>query len=65
MCAIIAIFSNLIIMLFFNIPSLKDFVKQNKDSEAVNTEIRKIYNVETDTDLALIKINLIGPTIIS
>ena len=52
-------------MLFFNIPSLKDFVKQNKDSEAVNTEIRKIYNVETDTDLALIKINLIGPTIIS
>ena len=41
MSIINSLFSTIIILIFFNVPSLKDFVIKNKDEDAVDKEIKK------------------------
>ena len=55
MSIINSLFSTIIILIFFNVPSLKDFVIKTKDEDAVDKEIKKIYIFESDEDLKIIK----------
>ena len=55
MSIINSLFSTIIILIFFNVPSLKDFVIKTKDEDAVDKEIKKIYIFGSDEDLKIIK----------
>ena len=55
MSIINSLFSTIIILIFFNVPSLKDFVIKTNDEDAVDKEIKKIYIFESDEDLKIIK----------